>query len=303
MAAKSPMLAERESCHLWPDELRFPVLAAPKLDGIRCGVIDAQALSRKYLPIANDHVRGLLSDAQFNGMDGELVVGPPAAENVYNVTCAVNGNKVPKPDFSFQVFDDFNRPDVLLLDRREILRSRVAELEPLFPFIKLVPSELIGSWDELANYESLMLEDGYEGVIVRSPSMPYKFGRSTKREQGMVKLKRFTDGEAQVIGFVELFHNTNENIKDAFGHAKRSKSQAGLVAGDTLGKFECRDLVTGVEFEIGMFKGLTLADKQEIWDNREKYLGKIVKYQHFAHGAIDKPRHSKFLGWRDPADM
>ena len=46
-----------------------------------------------------------------------------------------------------------------------------------------------------------------------------------------------------------------------------------------------------------------MEDKQEIWNNRDDYLGKIVKYQHFSHGAVDLPRHSKFLGWRDPADM
>ena len=246
MPAKSPMLAERNSCHLWPAELRFPVFAGPKLDGIRCGVVDAAAVSRTFTPIANDHVRTLLSDSEFNGLDGELVVGPPTAENVYNLTCAVNGNKVQKPNFTFQLFDDFNRPDATYQERKEILRSRVVELESLYPFLKLVPSELVGSWEELEALETKpFFDEGYEGVILRSPDAPYKFGRSTKREQGMIKLKRFTDAEAEVIGFEELFHNTNDNIKDAFGRAKRSKAQDGLVAGGTLGKMQCRDLTTG----------------------------------------------------------
>lgn len=119
----------------------------------------------------------------------------------------------------------------------------------------------------------------------------------------MLKLKRFTDAEATVIGFVEATTNTNPDMRDNLGHAKRSKAKDGLVLADTLGTLQCRDILTDVEFEIGMFKGLTLADKKEIWDNRDAYLGKLVKYQHLAHGAVDKPRHSKFLGWRDPSDL
>src|ERR1700726_127091 len=300
---KSPMLAERESAHLWPDNLRFPVYALPKLDGIRCLVPEAIAVSRKFIPIANNHVRTTLSWPDFTGLDGELVVGPPNAENVYNRTCAVNGNKIAAPDFTYQVFDDFTDPDATYHDRQLSLRDRVAKLSELFPMVNLVEPVHISNWNALDAYEALMLDAGYEGVITRSPAAAYKFGRSTKREQGMIKLKRFTDSEAEVIGFVELMRNTNADVKDELGHAKRSKAQAGLVAGGTLGKFECRDLTTGVEFQIGMFKGLTMEAKQEIWDHRDAYLGKLVKYQHFAHGAIDKPRHSKFLGWRDPADM
>ena len=297
------MLAERNSCHLWSETLRFPVYALPKLDGIRCSVVDAVSVSRKFIPIANNYVRTTLSNADFDGLDGELIVGPPSAENVYNKTCAVNGNKVAQPDFSYQVFDDFTNPDVPYSERQLLLRARVRDLSDLFPMIQFVEPTHIVDWTELEEFENETLAAGYEGVITRSIDGVYKFGRSTKREQGMLKLKRFTDSEAEVIGFEELFHNTNENIKDAFGHAKRSKAQDGLVAGGTLGKLRARDLTTGVEFQIGMFKGLTLGDKQEIWDNRDSYLGKIVKYQHFSHGAVDLPRHSKFLGWRDPGDM
>src|SRR5579864_5399096 len=251
---KSPMLAERESAHLWPDNLRFPVYALPKLDGIRCLIPEATAVSRKFIPIANNHVRTTLSWPDFTGLDGELVVGPPHAENVYNRTCAVNGNKVAEPDFTYQVFDDFTLAEFSYAQRLESLRERVEKISELFPMVQMVEAVHVSDWTELEAYEALMLDAGYEGVIVRSPEAAYKFGRSTKREQGMIKLKRFTDSEAEVIGFEELFHNTNADVKDELGHAKRSKAQAGLVAGGTLGKLRARDLTTGVEFQIGMFK-------------------------------------------------
>jgi DNA ligase-1 len=297
------MLAERNSCHLWPDQLRFPLYALPKLDGIRCPIVEGAAVSRKFIPIANNYVRSLLSWPEYTGLDGELIVGPTSAEDVYNKTCAVNGNKVKEPDFTFQVFDDFTNPVEPYEARQLHLRERVAVLTELFTRIVYVEPTRIEDWAALEAFENATLDAGYEGVITRDPDGAYKFGRSTKREQGMIKLKRFTDSEAEVIGFEELYHNTNTAEQDAFGHAKRSKAQAGLVAGDTLGRLRCRDLTTGVEFQIGMFKGLTLGDKKEIWDHQDNYMGKIVKYQHFSHGAIDLPRHSKFLGWRDPADM
>lgn len=302
MAEKSPMLAERRSAHLFPKKVRFPLYGLPKFDGIRCVVSRGLAVSRSFIGIKNNHVRESLSIPELEGLDGELTVGPPAAETVYNRTTAVNGNKSKTPpDFTWHVFDDFTNPDAPYEERQLRAAERVFDLG--LPFIRSVPAVKAATWEELEAYEQATLDEGYEGVITRSAEGVYKFGRSTAKEQGMLKLKRFTDAEAEVIGFEELMHNTNENIKDAFGRAKRSKAQDGLVPGNTLGRMRVRDLKTGVEFQIGMFKGLTLADKQEIWDNRDAYMGKLVKYSHFAHGAIDKPRHSKFLGWRDADDL
>ena len=303
MTAKSPMLAERESAHLWSDKLKFPLYATPKLDGIRCMVVDSVAVSRKFIPIANNHIRTTLSEDLLNGLDGELIVGPVNAENVFNQTTgAVMGNRVKQPVFGYYVFDDFLAPETAYRERQARLRAHMTQVKDVFP-VCLVQTKLCEDWSEVEAYESWALAEGYEGVILRSPDAPYKFGRSTKREQGMLKLKRFTDSEAEIIGFEELYRNTNEDIRDALGHAKRSTAQAGLVAGGTLGKLRCRDLTTGVEFQIGMFKGLTAPEKQSMWDRQDEFLGKIVKYQHFSHGAVDLPRHSKFLGFRDPADM
>lgn len=303
MPKKSPMLAERDSLHNWPNQLRFPLYGTPKLDGIRCMVPEARAVSRSFTDIPNRHIRGLLSTPELSGIDGELVVGSLNAGNVFNVTSSGVMREKGEPEFQWYVFDDFTDPDLPYKQRLLNLVERVMELGDKHPYIQLVEATRLETWEALEEYEDRVLGLGFEGVITRHPEVSYKFGRSTKTDQGMLKLKRFTDGEAEIIGFEELMHNINPDVRDNFGRAKRSKAQAGLIAGGTLGKLQARDLETGVEFLIGMFKGLTNGDKQAIWNNQDAFLGKIVKYQHLAHGAIDKPRHSKFIGWRDRRDM
>ena len=304
--AKSPMLAERESAHLYPEEIRFPLYASPKLDGIRCVVESSTAKSRKFIPIPNNQIREYLSRSEFEGLDGELIVGSVTAENVFRMTTsAVMGNRVQNPIWAFHVFEDFTSPVEPYEARQLHLRARLHRIDEEFPEHRLtyVPPTRFETWAGLEDYEQTCLGLGYEGLILRDPGGAYKFGRSTRKQQGMLKLKRFEDSEAGIIGFEELMHNTNENIKDAFGRAKRSTAAEGLVPGGTLGKIRARDLVTGVEFQIGMFKGLTAEDKQYIWDHRDEFLGDIVKYQSLGHGVKNLPRHSKFIGFRDRRDM
>jgi DNA ligase-1 len=54
-------------------------------------------------------------------------------------------------------------------------------------------------------------------------------------------------------------------------------------------------------FNIGSGMDHTL--RKQIWDNRDKYIGKIVKYKYLPVGTIDAPRHPVFLGLRDKDDM
>src|SRR5713101_3979205 len=57
-----------------PSQLRFPALATPKIDGIRCLKIDGAAVSRSFKPIRNRHIRWKFL-ALPDGIDGELVAG------------------------------------------------------------------------------------------------------------------------------------------------------------------------------------------------------------------------------------
>lgn len=305
MSKFQPMLAERNSVHNWPESLILPVYGSIKYDGIRCLVKDGTPLSRKLLPIPNPHIQCILSDTSLNGLDGEIIVGEANAENVFNKTQSVVMSKREEVvDFKFYVFDIFDADEMPYMERLAQLLLRHSQLpEYLRNVVEFVRSDFYTRWEDIEGAERAYVAAGYEGMILRHPGMPYKFGRSTKREQGMLKLKRFVDAEAEIIGFQELEHNNNEAGVDELGNTKRSKQKDGMVAGDTLGALICRDLESGVEFGIGTFKGLTMADRKAIWNARDRYFGRIVKYSYFPVGVKEAPRSPKFIGFRDKADL
>jgi DNA ligase-1 len=170
-----------------------------------------------------------------------------------------------------------------------------------FPQICLLEQNLLKHEDDMLAYEAEKVAEGYEGIILRSPEAPYKFGRSTVKEGYLLKLKRFEDSEAEIIGFEEEMFNGNAAETNELGRTKRSTAQAGLVGKSSLGAFLVRDCVSGVEFSIGT--GLTALQRGVFWQRRDEYVGKLVKYKFFPVGVKVAPRHPVFLGMRDARDM
>lgn len=287
-----PMLASP-----WEGEpLKFPVYATPKLDGIRALTIDGQLVSRTFKPIKNKSIVEALSDLP-SGLDGELLAG-----NFQETTHRVMKEEETEGEWAYYIFDYVK--DNLTTD----YVTRIGELMKLAGMsawksannIVLLTPKQIGSFEELMAYEKECLDKGYEGLIIRSGSGPYKCGRSSVKEGYMLKVKRFSDSEAKVIGFVEFEHNQNEAEKDNFGRTKRSDKKEGKVLGNMLGKF-ILETPEGLTFGCGT--GLSMEQRKEIWENQDKYLGRLVKYKYFEVGVKDKPRHPVFLGFRDPEDL
>ena len=278
-------------------KIKYPVYASPKLDGIRCSIVDGKALSRTLKPIPNKHIYETLSHVGFDGLDGELIVGSPTSKTCYtdSVSNVMAFDKV--PDFTYFVFDIHDHGGTFTA-RRDDLYARVHLGDP---HIRVLPQNLLRNEDDMLAYEAAKVEEGYEGIILRSPEAPYKFGRSTVNEGYLLKVKRFEDSEAVIIGFEEEMFNGNEAHTNELGRTKRSTAAAGLSGKGTLGAFQVRDVVTGVEFSIGT--GLTAADRLRVWITRDVYLGKFVKYKFFPVGVKDKPRHPVFLGMRALEDM
>jgi len=277
--------------------LKFPLLASPKLDGVRCIVDGGVLYSRNQKPIPNKFTQERFSHLP-DGIDGELIVGSPTSSTAFRDTTsgvmAVGG----EPDVFFYVFDKFPVNNGGFHDRLQALKAAVTLAGT--QKVKIVPQKKIHDAFELHAYEQAMLEKGFEGVMLRTEDGLYKQGRSTLREGYLMKLKRFEDSEALVVGFEEKMHNANEKTLESCGKAKRSSHKAGLQGMETLGTLLVQDIKSGVAFGIG--SGFTDEDRQRFWNNKQKVIGCIVKYKFFPTGSKDKPRFPVFLGFRDAID-
>lgn len=276
---------------------RFPLMATPKLDGIRCLRVGGQTLSRKFKPIPNKYVQTCTMNLP-DGLDGELMIKDASFNQIQSGIMSEDG----EPNFEFWVFD-------YVTDIKMPYYKRMQQLGALAlpKFCKKVLPVVVNNIEELSQLEGVWLSQGFEGVMLRSLTSPYKNGRSTLREHYLLKLKQFKDSEAKVIGFVEQMHNANEAEIDELGHTKRSKHQENMIPAGTLGKFivvEVGDTPwKGQEFKIGTGEGLTAELRQEIWDNRDKFINKTVTYKYQPHGVKDLPRIPIWKGFRHEGDM
>jgi len=296
---KRPILAEKiEPSEL--ENLKYPVLVSPKLDGIRCLIVDGKALSRSFKPIPNLFIQSLLSKQEFNGLDGELILEGKTFNETQSIVMSESSEPV---DFVYYCFDyigknGLNHPfELRLKDLGEVVQESKSK------WMVAVPQLLAHSSETIITTETTFLSQGYEGLMIRGCDSPYKNGRSTKKEGYLLKLKKFEDAEAVVIGFVEATTNTNELEKNELGLSKRSHKKAGKVRAGYLGAFLVKDLKTGTEFEIGTGDGLTKDLRAYIWNNQDKYLNKLIKYKHQPSGSKDKPRFPVWLGFRDERDL
>ena len=290
------------------EQLRFPLLASAKLDGIRCLIRDGKALSRTLKPIRNHFVQSILAHPKYAGLDGELIVGSPTAPNCMQATTSGVMTYEGEPDFHYHVFDHWNRQQQPFQDTVDnMLLSHYRD-----NYVKVHPQTQVANVTQLENFESACLSAGYEGVITRAPEAPYKFNRSTTKQQWMLKLKRYAQDEAVVVGSVELVHDEGQPTIDARGYMVRSDVQANKVPSDKLGALVCRQLFPGPggsptfsrgpEFKIGT--GFDDFQRRLLWQDRETLPGRIVTFKHFAQtGVKDKPRHPVFIAFRAPEDL
>ena len=290
------------------DKLTYPVLVSYKLDGIRCEFLDKEPKSRNLKKIPNTYIHNeltrVLSSCSKNSeifsgeFDGEILSSTTSnfQESTHNIM-SFEG----EPDFVYYIFDVITDNLKTSYEERMELLLQLEFNDPRI--VKLTPT-LINNKQELEAFEEQALAAGYEGIIIRSLTSPYKCGRSTLKEGYLLKLKRFSDSEAEILGFEEKETNNNIAKTNALGRTERSTHKANMIGAGTLGTLLVRNIYTKVEFRVG--SGLDDKLRKEIWNNQANYLGKVIKYKYFSIGMKEdtgKPRFPIFLGFRNEADM
>ena len=282
------------------EQVQYPVLVSAKLDGIRCVGTDNGPRTRTLKPIQNIYTRNMLSDKLFSGFDGELIVGDYTATDVFAKTTSGIMSAEGRPEFMWLLFDMWDEPDSDYIDRYQ----RLIEREQANPWSNtvVIPQDYVEDEAGLIAAEHRYLEQGYEGVILRSPESKYKYGRSTVREHYLLKRKPLADAEGVIANFMYLERNLNEMTRDAVGNAKRSNQQANqLVDYDRVGSIEVT-ITTGpfAGARVSIGTGFTDQQRLDLVDMHDDHalIGSTVTFTYQASGSKDAPRFPSFKGFR-----
>ena len=277
-----------------PETLSYPVYVSPKLDGLRCLIKDGVAVSRNLKPFRNKFVQAQLAGLP-DGLDGELIVGSPTEGYVLNRTQSGIMSSDGEPDFTYWVFDNFAATGGWELRLESLARVK-------HPRKSIVEHWYAHSAEQLMLFKTRFLEEGYEGLMVRSPHGLYKHGRSTLSEGYLAKFKDFVDGEAYIVDVLEGVHNENQLTRSATGAAQRSHHQENKIPAGCIGTIVGHDCVTGDTIQISAGR-MTHEMRKHYWVNKHLIYGRIAKYKAFEYGRMNAPRFATFQDFRDVADM
>lgn len=297
-----------------PAKLRFPVLAQPKIDGVRAWNPAGTLLGRSMKQHANRHVRQLFSQPLYQGFDGEMVVGTDTECNsdiCRRTTSALNSHEG-QPQITWWLFD-YLVPGVIdqpYWRRIQLLEKHIEQLHDEFVGgnLRVVPTYHIHNMRLLENLDDDFLNAGYEGTIIRDPEGGFKQGRSTVREGGLLRIKRFIDAEAVVLEVIEGQTNGNEQQLDERGLAFRSTHAANMQPNGLLGTMRCRMAGASGSFALGQeitvsAGAMTHAERKHYFENPAELVGQTIKFKFFPKGVKDKPRFPTFLSIRANSDM
>ena len=263
------------------EDLPTKVRVEPKLDGVRLVSIvqngKVEMLSRAGKPITNfqDTVGKELATLPDGVYDGEIM------DEDFNALMRQVHRKV-KTNVSksyYMVFDvvtleEWNEREGQqdLGTRRKNLETRLGGKD--FEYLRLIEhKEIEASVEAIMAYHKECTDRGFEGAMLKNPTMPYCFGRS----DAVVKVKAFNDVDLKVTGFLE-------------GRG-RHKGTLGAILVD----------FNGVKVRCG--SGFGDDQRVEVWSNKEMFLGMTaeIRYQEVTRdkdGNSNSLRFPTFVCWR-----
>lgn len=299
------------------DKLVFPIIASPKIDGIRCLGHGGKLFTKSMKLVPNKYLQAFFKEIydyipEIGILDGEMVAGRPEdltnKEVFSKTTTAVMSHNIEIP-CTYWIFDDAQFPDIGYWDRLSLARHAINRIsstvftrysKPPITF-RLLESLICHSVEDILLCEEKWLEQGYEGIMLRNSERPYKFGDSSvnPKQQHLLKFKRFEDAEGLVIGVKELMHNNNEATIGELGQTERSGHKENLVGGNMLGALTVKVLngeFENVEVDVGT--GFTAEQRIELW-GRGDLIGKTITFKYQACGSKDAPRFPSYKGFRE----
>lgn len=311
-----PQLAPNQQPDL--EDLNYPLLVSYKMDGIRCIIKEGEILSRSLKPIQNKQLKEKLEPlrkySEVNGLiiDGEIFSPNLTFQEIVSFVMTQDfedkksvkkfGKVMQIPDhLKFYCFDCISNNDYeISFEDRFINAGLVVDQFPLIA--ELIEHKLVNNKSEVEEYFNKALENGYEGLILRNPESKYKYGRGSLKEGIIYKLKPYKEIDGIVTGVIqstEVDPNAEKKTNE-LGYSTTSKKKNDRIAIEKASAFYVN--YQGKELKVVL--AMTDKGKEDIWRNKEAYIGKCIEYKYLEIGMKDGglPRHPIFLRFRKDKD-
>jgi len=268
-----PMLAHQYNNK--KSEIKFPCFVQPKLDGVRCVLVDNKLYSRNgnrfpALPHIEDELK--LNNKDNLILDGELFTDDINFEKIVGLV----------KKFKKSEEDEKNSEKIYLnifdyIDSKLTYEQRLKNLNNFFEknknmkYIKQVKTEECEKEENINDFLEKYTKEGFEGVIIRNKNGQYE---ENNRSVNLQKLKKFVDEEFEIIDY------TTPNI--------------GKEVGCVIWICKTKE---GKKFNVrpsGNYQ-----ERKNLYRNAKKYIGKMltVRYQELTNGNI--PRFPVGVAIRD----
>ncbi|MEI6896905.1 MAG: DNA ligase [Psychromonas sp.] len=237
--------------HYWVSE---------KLDGVRAYWNGQQLISRQGNPFPAP--QWFIADFPEQVLDGELWIGRGTFEKVSGIVRRQQGDPAAWRDISFMIFD--------LPSSGNIFTQRLMKMQQLVeksasPFLKIIPQYKVSTHKALQIKLDDVINKGGEGLMLHHGNAYYQI----KRNQDLMKLKRYDDAEAIVLQHVP-------------GKGKHLGRMGALVVKTT----------QGIIFKIGT--GFSDLEREN-----PPAIGTTITYQYIGKTKNNVPRFASYLRIRD----
>jgi ATP-dependent DNA ligase len=191
-------------------------LASRKLDGVRCllyykdGEIHTASRGGEHYDYSTEHIctdKRLLDFFEANStviLDGELFKRFKSLQQISGAA-RMEKNAYDCDWLEYWIYDCYI-PDMSAKDRYNFLLTNLSDIQfydstdkdNLHDSVRLLEQVIIKGWNTMEHFHDVYVSEGFEGVVIRDPSKPYKPGGRTN---DMIKIKKYKSSEFLVTGY------------------------------------------------------------------------------------------------------
>jgi DNA ligase-1 len=243
------------------DPVTYPVYASIKYDGVRCIVFvnkdSVEVLTRAGKKIYIPGLEKEMSQAPSGVYDGELVDKQGKQNNRTTISGFVNkslkGASISYTDYHYVIFDYLTicewtnqKSSTMYSDRYSFISDEFSKDK--YEYCKPIVQSEVFNKDDIDSMFRILINDGFEGLILRYKDDPYVW----KRSPSLLKVK-----------------STKECVLTCVGTIEGNGKYAGMI-----GAISCIGELQGVPIKVDIGSGLSDYDRDKA---PEEYEGKSIE--------------------------